>query len=108
MANKKEEVQVQVERQEIIESIKKCQSISIPRTINGYYVKTIYRKNIRERKVAIEVLAVFKDEKSNEILQYNVDVVNMFGTLFTSDAYTPDDIEYVADGVIKDIKIAKG
>lgn len=96
------------EKRKIIESISKCDSVMPSRIINGYYVRTIFVKELYSKEVVIKVLAVFKDENDCEILQYNVDVENLFGTLLTSDAYTPDDIQCVADGVIKFISVSNG
>ena len=95
-------------KQEIMERIKQCESVLPERTINGYYVKTILVKSLIDKEIIIKVLAVFKNENDTEILQYNVDVENLLGGLLISECYAPDELSCVADAVLNFIKIAKG
>lgn len=57
-------------------------------TINGYFVKTILFDVFIDKEVKLKLLAVFKDKESKEILQWNVDIYNLLGCLFTSDCYS--------------------
>lgn len=87
-------------REKVLEQIKECKDVLPSRIINGYYVKTIFSEIITRKEVRINVLAVFENESSKEILQYNVDVENLFGTLFDSNAYRPTEIDEVVDKVL--------
>ena len=57
-------------------------------TINGYFVKTILSDLYKKKEVKLKLLAVYKDKDSDKILQWNIDVYNLYGTLLTSVCYS--------------------
>ena len=76
-------------------------------TINGYYVRTIVSKNAPNGEIILKVLAVYEHKGDNNVVQYNVDVENLFGTLLWSDAFEPNDIDSLVKQFIKYFNMGK-
>lgn len=70
-------------------------------TINGYYVRTIVSKSAPNGEIVLKVLAVYERKGDNDVVQYNVDVENLCGTLLTSTAFAANDIDNLSKKFIK-------
>lgn len=77
------------------------------RIINGYYVRTIVCQYHSNGEIILKVLAVYERKGDDKIVQYNVDVENLFGVLLDSTACTPDDIDFVAQKFIEYLNMGK-
>lgn len=93
------------DKEELIKNIKECKDVEEPRIINGYYVRTIVKQCFFRNEIVLKILAVFKDENDKEILQYNIDVENLFGGLLHSTCIKSNEIEGLAEEFLKNIKI---
>ena len=62
-------------------------------TINGYYVRTIVCQRVPDGEIVLKVLAVYDHKGDTNVVQYNVDVENLFGTLLHSVAFEPNNPE---------------
>lgn len=106
---KKEKELDKVEINEILNKIKEVKDVLPTQIINGYYVRTVFCEIVGE--VSIRVLFVYKNEDSNDIIQYNIDAVNLGGVLLCSDCFEPADFDKdcyeLAENVFKYIKIAQ-
>ena len=93
----------------ISNKIKEVKDVLPTQIINGYYVRTVFCEIVGQ--VSIRVLFSYKNKDTNDIIQYNVDVVNLYGTLLCSDCFKPEDFDKdcyeLAEKVFKYIKIAQ-
>lgn len=75
--------------------------------INGYYVRTIVRQRQPNGELVLKVLAVYEKKGDSNVVQYNVDVENLFGTLLYSDAFDANEIDALAARFIKLFNMGK-
>lgn len=81
--------------------------VCFPQTINGYYVRTIVSKTAPNGEIVLKVLAVYENKGDNNVVQYNIDFENLFGTLLHSTPFEPNDIDGVAKEFIKNFNMAR-
>lgn len=61
--------------------------------INGYYVRTIVSKTIPNGEICLKILAVYDKKGDKNVVQYNIDFENLFGTLLHSIAFAPNELD---------------